>query len=74
MKTKVSIYHFTVNNYGYGEKTELFVVANNEKEAYQLVVDEHYNIDHDNPTFKTEWFIELEEKDLNFLPYIDKTL
>jgi len=70
------VFHFVVNNYGYGDKTDLFVVACNYDEAYNFINDnELYNLDMDycDENMSNTGFVKELESD-EHLPYEDMQL
>lgn len=66
------VFHFVVNNYGHGVRTEVFIVAHNYQEAYDYLNDGTDNIDwdySDENSADTGYLVKLESDE--YLPYED---
>ena len=69
------VYHFVVNNYGYGDRTDLFIVARNYQEAFDYVNDDDNTMDWDycdENSSDTGWVKALESDE--HLPYEDERI
>ena len=73
MENYYPVFKFIVNNYGYGDKTILWVVARNYDEAYDYVSnDDSYRIDLDySDKYMVSTSFKCYVKDETCLPYIE---
>lgn len=73
MKNLFPVFKFVVNNFGYGDKTTLWVVARNYDEAYELIDSyDSYRLDYDySDKYMASTSFYCEVKDEERLPYIE---
>lgn len=74
MENLYPVFMFVVDNYGHGEKTEIWIVAKDYEQAFECLEEQDRNIDYDYSDkymSSTGYYMEVKNPEEN-LPFVDR--